>query len=129
HTYTDYGPGIVYFDGSVEDIHFENCDFSSPEVGSNGLKFAAYPTSRSKNITIHRCNFFNIGRMAIETVNHNNDDVPRITDVKVTECNFERLGLKSPYGMAVSLSGSGANAVISNNKIFDANDIGIENVA
>jgi len=129
HTYTDYGPGIVYFDGSVEDILFENCNFSSPEVASNGLKFAAYPTSRSKNITIYRCNFYNIGRMAIETVNHNNDDVPRITDVKVTECNFERLGLKSPYGMAVSLSGSGANAVISNNKIFDANDIGIENVA
>lgn len=128
-TYTDYGPGIVYFDGSVEDILIEECEFTSPQVASNGLKFAAYPSSRSKNITIYKCNFYNIGRMAIETVNHNSDDIARITDIKVTECNFERLGLQSPYGMAVSLSGSGENANISNNTIFDANDIGIENVA
>jgi len=128
-TSTEYGPGIVYFDGSIEDILFEKCEFTSPQVASNGLKFAAYPTSTSRNIISNKCNFFDIGRMAIETVNHNNDDVPRITDVKVTECNFERLGLQSPYGIAVSLSGSGEHAVISNNKIFDANDIGIENVA
>lgn len=127
-TLTDYGPGIVYFDGSVEDILFENCEFTSPQVASNGLKFAAYPNSISRNITIFKCNFYDIGRMAIETVNHNSDDIPRITDVKVTECNFERLGVQSPYGMAVSLSGTGKNANISNNIIFDANDIGIENV-
>lgn len=128
-TNTNYGPGIVYFDGNVENIHFENCEFTCPEVASNALKFAAYQTSRSKNITIYKCNFYDIGRMAIETVNHHPDDVLRITDVKVTECNFQRLGLKSPFGMAVSLSGTGQNAIISNNIIFDANDIGIENVA
>jgi len=127
YTSVDNGVGIVYFDGSAEDILFENCDFTCPKVVSNGLKFSAYPSSRSKNITIRKCTFLDIGRMAIETQNHNSDDIPRITDVKVTECNFERLGLQSPYGMAISLSGSGKNADISNNNISDAKDIGIEN--
>ena len=127
YTGVDNGVGIVYFDGSAENILFENCEFTSPKVVSNGLKFSAYPSSRSKNITIHKCHFYDIGRMAIETQNHNSDDIPRITDVKVTECNFERLGLQSPYGMAVSLSGSGKNADVSNNTISDAKDIGIEN--
>ncbi|UJH91737.1 hypothetical protein LZ575_03375 [Antarcticibacterium sp. 1MA-6-2] len=128
-TNADYGPGIVYFDGSVENISIANCNFTCPGVASNALKFAAYQSSRSKNITIYKCNFYDIGRMAIETVNHHPDDILRITDIKVTECNFERLGLQSPFGMAVSLSGTGQNAIISNNVIFDANDIGIENVA
>jgi len=127
YTSEDDGMGIVYFDGSAEDILFENCEFTCPNVVSNGLKFVTKSASRAKNITIHKCSFKDIGRMAIETQNHNSDDIPRITDIKVTECNFERLGLQSPYGMAVSLSGSGKNADISNNNISDAKDIGIEN--
>ena len=56
-TYTaeDYGAGIVYFDGSFEDILFENCEFTCPNVVSNGLKFVSQGASRSKNITIYKC--------------------------------------------------------------------------
>tara|TARA_R110000796_G_scaffold86056_6_gene186390 strand:+ start:597 stop:1928 length:1332 start_codon:yes stop_codon:yes gene_type:complete len=129
-TYTaeDYGAGIVYFDGSFEDILFENCEFTCPNVVSNGLKFVSQGASRSKNITIYKCNFHDIGRMGFETQNHNYDGIARITDVKVTVCNFERLGTASQYGMAVSVSGAGKNATISNNIIVDAKDRGIENV-
>lgn len=66
--------------------------------------------------------------MAFETQNHTYDGISRITDVKVTECIFERLGITSQYGMAVSVSGAGKNADISNNTIVDAKDRGIENV-
>jgi parallel beta-helix repeat protein len=52
----------------------------------------------------------------------------RITDVTITNCEFNRLGLQSQYGMAISLSGSGQNAVLDNNNIVDAKDRGIENV-
>jgi parallel beta-helix repeat protein len=128
YTSGDAGAGIVYFDGSAEDILFENCDFTCPKVVSNGLKFVSEGVNRSKNITIIKCDFHDIGRMAIETQNHDNDGVIRLTDVSVTECNFNRLGLQSPYGMAISLSGSGKNAVISANTIVDAKDRAIETV-
>ena len=128
YTAKDYGAGIVYFDGNAEDILFENCDFTCPNVVSNGLKFVSQGTSRSKNITVYNCNFHDIGRMGVETQNHDYDGIARITDVKVTECNFERLGTASQYGMAVSVSGAGKNADISNNIIEDAKDRGIENV-
>jgi len=128
YTSVDKGAGIVYFDGSFEDILFENCEFTCPNVVSNGLKFLSEGASRSKNITIYNCNFHDIGRMGVETQNHNYDGIARITDVIVTECNFEKLGTSSQYGMAVSLSGAGKNANISNNIIVDAKDRGIENV-
>lgn len=128
YTSEDGGAGIVYFDGSAEDILFENCHFTCPKVVSNGLKFVSEGANRSKNITIAKCHFKDIGRMAIETQNHDNDGVIRLTDVSVTECDFDGLGLQSPYGMAISLSGSGKNAEISKNTIVDAKDRGIETV-
>ena len=128
YTAGDAGAGIVYFDGSAENILFENCDFTCPKVVSNGLKFVSEGTSRSKNITITKCSFYDVGRMAIETQNHDNDGIIRLTDVNVTECDFDGLGLQSPYGMAISLSGSGKNAVILANTIVDAKDRGIETV-
>ncbi|MCJ7758270.1 MAG: heparin lyase I family protein [Gillisia sp.] len=128
YTSSDGGAGIVYFDGSVEDLLFENCEFTCPNVVSNGLKIVSENASRSKNITINNCYFHDIGRMALETQNHNNDGIMRITDVTVTNCQFNRMGLQSPYGMAISLSGSGQNALLDNNNIVDSKDRGIENV-
>jgi parallel beta-helix repeat protein len=126
---SETGGGIVYFDqATAENILFENCDFSCPNLNSNGLKFVSEGNARSKNITINNCNFHDIGRMAIETQNHDNDGIMRITDVTVTNCEFNRMGLQSPYGMAISLSGSGQNALLDNNNIVDSKDRGIENV-
>jgi len=126
---TSEGGAIVYFDQTnAENILFENCDFTCPNLNANGLKFVSENATRSKNITINNCNFHHIGRMAIETQNHNNDGIMRITDVTITNCEFNRLGLQSQYGMAISLSGSGQNAVLDNNNIVDAKDRGIENV-
>ena len=113
---------------SAEDIVFENCDFTCPKVESNALKFVSEGSVRSKNITIDKCNFHDIGRMAFETQNHSFDEISRITNVKVTDCNFERLGVKSQFGMAISLSGVGKDAEISGNTIIDAKVRGIENV-
>ena len=125
----DYGGGILYFDNaSAEDISFKNCFFTSPNAVTNGLKFVSENAARSKNITLYKCKFYDIGRMGFETQNHNNDGVIRISGVSVTECDFQRLGLQSPYGMAISLSGSGKNATLSNNNIVDSKARGIENV-
>jgi len=59
YTSVDKGAGIVYFDGSFEDILFENCEFTCPNVVSNRLKFLSEGASKSKNITIYNCNFHN----------------------------------------------------------------------
>ncbi|MCG2459694.1 right-handed parallel beta-helix repeat-containing protein [Flavobacteriaceae bacterium F89] len=126
---TETGGGIVYFSQTTaENILFDNCSFTCPELNANGLKFVSEGSARSKNITIINCVFLNIGRMGFETQNHTYDGIARITDVKVTDCEFQRLGLQSPYGMAVSLSGIGKSAQISKNTIVDAKDRGIENV-
>ena len=50
--------------------------------------------------------------MAFETQNHSFDEISRITNVKVTDCNFEKVGVKSQFGMAISLSGVGKDAEI-----------------
>lgn len=125
----DYGGGILYFDNaSAEDIYFENCTFTCPNAVTNGLKFVSEGTARSKNINILNCKFLNIGRMAIETQNHTNDGLMRITGITVKNCEFNRMGLQSPFGMAISLSGTGENAVLDNNNIVDSKGRGIENV-
>ncbi|WP_026839412.1 hypothetical protein [Gillisia sp. JM1] len=125
----DYG-GLIYFNNaSAENILFDGCNFTCPYTNTNGLKFVSQGPYRSKNIVIINSKFQDIGRMAIETVNHDADDVVRIEDITVKNCSFNNLGTASIYGMAVSLSGTGRNAIISNNTIVDARDRGIENVA
>lgn len=125
----DYGGGVLYFDNaSAEDIYFENCTFTCPNAVTNGLKLVSEGAARSKNINILNCKFMDIGRMAIETQNHMNDGLMRITGVAVKNCEFKRMGLQSPYGMAISLSGAGENSVLDNNNIVDSKDRGIENV-
>jgi len=126
---TDYG-GLIYFNNAnARNIHFEVCTFSCPNTDTNGLKFVSQGPYRSKKIVIINCTFQDIGRMAIETVNHDYDDVFRMEDVTVKDCYFNNLGTKSKYGMAISLSGTGKNAEITDNIIIDAKDRAIENVA
>jgi len=132
-TYTaksvDYG-GLVYFNNAnAENILFEGCSFTCPDTDTNGLKFVSQGPYRSNQIEIISCSFENIGRMAIETVNHDYDDVSRIENVFVKDCYFNNLGTSSKYGMAVSLSGTGKKAEILDNVIIDAKDRAIENVA
>ena len=121
-----YGAGLVDFSNSAEDIYFENCTFTNPEVSTNGIKFVSEGTARSKNINIQNCTFVNIGRMAIELQNHTHDGILRFDGVTIKNNEFKSLGLQSQYGMAISLSGAGKNAILSNNTIIDAKDRGIE---
>ena len=122
----DYGAGLVDFSNSAENIYFENCTFTNPDVSTNGIKFVSQGTARSKNINILNCEFVDIGRMAIELQNHTHDGVRRFDGVTVKNSFFERLGLQSQYGMAISLSGDGVNANLTDNTIIDAKDRGIE---
>ncbi len=122
--------GLVYFNqASAENILFDGCSFTCPNTDTNGLQFVSQGSFRSKRIEIINCEFENIGRMAIETINHNGDDIVRIEDVIIKNNNFNNLGTASPYGMAISLSGTGRNATLSGNTIIDAKTHGIENVA
>ncbi len=121
-----YGAGLVYFGNSAEDIFFENCTFTNPDVSTNGIKFVSEGTARSKNINILNCKFVDIGRMAIELQNHTHDGNFRFNGITIKNCEFKSLGLQSQYGMAISLSGAGNNAMLSDNTIIDAKDRGIE---
>lgn len=125
-----YGGGLIYFNQTnAENILFEGCSFLCPNTDTNGLKFVSQGPFRSKKIVISNCEFQDIGRMGIETQNHMEDDVIRIEDVTINNCYFNNLGTASIYGMAISISGTGRNAVISGNEIIDAKVHGIENVS
>jgi len=121
-----YGAGLVDFSNTAEDIYFENCTFTSPNVNTNGIKFVTEGAARSKNIYILNCKFVDIGRMAIELQNHSHDGILRFDGITIKNNEFKSLGLQSQYGMAISLSGAGKNAVLSENTIIDAKDRGIE---
>lgn len=125
----NYG-GLIYFNqASAENILFDGCSFTCPNTDTNGLQFVSQGTFRSKKIEIINCKFQDIGRMAIETINHDGDDIVRIEDVTIKNCYFNNLGTASTYGMAISISGTGRNATLSGNTIIDAKTHGIENVA
>lgn len=123
---TAYGAGLVDFSNSAEDIFFENCTFTNPQVSTNGIKFVSEGTASSRNINILNCTFVDIGRMAIELQNHTHDGILRFDGVTIQNNEFKSLGLQSQYGMAISLSGAGKNAMLSDNTIIDAKDRGIE---
>ncbi|MCM4156131.1 hypothetical protein [Gramella sp. AN32] len=128
-TAINFGGLINFSQTNAENILFDGCRFSSPKIDTNGLKFTSQGPYRSSKIMIINCIFQDIGRMAIETVNHDWDDISRFEDVTVKDCYFNNLGTTSKYGMAISLSGTGRNANILNNIIVDAKDRAIENVA
>ncbi|TVZ27532.1 hypothetical protein JM83_2580 [Gillisia sp. Hel_I_86] len=125
----NFGGLVNFSQTNAENILFDRCSFSSPNTDTNGLKFVSQGPYRSKKIEIINCKFQDIGRMAIETVNHDGDDIVRFEDITVKDCYFNNLGTASIYGMAISISGTGNNAEILNNIIVDAKDRAIENVA
>jgi hypothetical protein len=116
------------YSGTVSNVIFNRCFFSSPNSNSNG--FSAWTLSnnaRATNIHFIQCIFKDCGRMGIEFVNHQElplDIVYRFRGIVVDRCVFTNIGSKI-YGMGVSLSGYGMNCAITNN-IFDNVQLCIE---
>ena len=116
------------YSGTVSNVIFNRCFFSSPNSNSNGFTgWALSNSARVTNIHFIQCIFKDCGRMGIEFVNHQDpplESVYRFRGIVVDRCVFTNIGSKI-YGMGVSLSGYGSNCAITNN-IFDNVQLCIE---
>lgn len=131
-TSTSGGIGGVFgiinsFHTPLENVTFNRCSFSAPNVATNAIKFVNENQSGdfvTKNISFLSCVFENMGRMGIEIQNHAVDTKSRYSEIKIQNCFFKNMGLIE-YGMGISLSGYGDNCNIYNN-VFSNCRIGVE---
>jgi hypothetical protein len=122
-----YGLIMGLMAAPLVNIRVIDCDFTAPTDETNGIKLDLSNVASSLvGLEISGSRFVNLGRMAIEIVNHTFDDVSRFDHVRIIGNRMDGLGLASIYGMAVSLSGMGKNISVSNNTISGARNIGLE---
>jgi hypothetical protein len=136
HTSTGQGNSNALFalaDHTGANINFINCEFTAPNAVTNGFKLYAIVGNLYTDITFRDNYFHNLGRMAIETVNHPIEDLngQRITRVIVENNIIEDTGLVI-YGMGVSFSGRNDDCIIryntfNNNPTVAIELIGVEN--
>ena len=105
---------ITARDTALSGILFDGCSFSAPFVDVNGVAFSNNSESLIDGVEFYRCKFKGIGRMGLETVNHqdSNGEI-RIKNISVDKCTFENTGLIG-YGMGISFSGSSSNMNVTN---------------
>jgi hypothetical protein len=119
-------PGMItVIAQDFEHIVIEDCYFSSPACATGGIKVIA-EKGICKGLDVRNNVFEQIGVMAVETQNHIDTSVARLTNVSITGNEITRTGTAYKYGRAISLSGKGSTAVIANNRITDAVNSGIE---
>jgi hypothetical protein len=114
------------YNKNISGLIFDHCTFTCPTSITNGIKIIDSASDRSRNISITYCSFETIGQIGIEFQNHNHTGEYRYSDINISDNVFRNLGEASIYGMAVSLSGRGERVIIANNRVFGADDIGIE---
>lgn len=114
----------------VENITIKNCSFSSPYGSINAIKLAGNRNNIGgylNNVLIENCRFTDVGRIAIEILGSSILNRFDYSNIKITNCYFKNIGIKSVYGMAVSFSGNGNYNSVSNCYINNAKDIALEN--
>ena len=123
--------GIVRsLDHALKNIRFDSVTFNVPDANTNAVKIIVQTENTAEKIYFNRCNFENIGRMAIEFQNHVDieDKTERYKNVEVTWCTFKNIGLSGDNGMGVSLSGYGTKCVVDHNTFDNCLQVAIEPV-
>lgn len=121
--------GLVTANGaSLLNIRFENCRFAAPSQNINAVKLIAEGAARASGVYFDRCQFKDIGRMAVEIQNHTADTVVRYDNIHVRNCLIQNTGLNGTFGMGVSLSGYGSGCSVKNTKFANTLTVGIEGV-
>jgi len=114
--FANYGASSVQ-----KHVTIECCEFTNPNSFSNGIKIISEGTnSVSHNFNIRFNRFYSIGRMAVETQNHVNDDKYRIRDFEVSSNWFSDIGTiqnGASSVCAISLSGKSKNCKTNYNTI------------
>jgi len=112
-------------------LHFNNLLIKAPYSCADGIVLIGQRGGQGGVLTdwdIQDCIFDSVGRMAIEVLGVQASDGhnPYVKNGRILNCNFNELGGKALYGMAVSL-GSCSYVIVQNLVIKGAKDIGVEN--
>lgn len=138
-TYADGDSGagnnnaLVYISNSAPSVNnysFDQCEWTAPNCNTNAMKVYVQNGESLNGITVTNSYIHDMGRMGLETVNH---DDPRDTD-RVQNITFENnivedIGL-SPigHGMGISLSGRTRYIEIHNNQFISCKVTGVEQI-
>lgn len=130
----DLGYGLVWSQrNTLTNLTFNRCSFTCPSANTNAVKFNASTSADGltyarfyKDIRFLDCQFYDIGRMGIEILNHYSDTVDRVKSFYIQRSGFKNLGLSGSYGMAVSFSGRQSNLHVQDCDIDNPLGIGIE---
>jgi hypothetical protein len=117
----------AFGEGGGRNHYIENCEFTAPQVFTNGFKYYADSSNDYVNITFKDCHFHDFGRFAIEIFgtrqpNYNPDNAA-IKNVIMDGGTVERSGLMNHLGVSIVQSIKG---VVIKNMIFRDNNSSLE---
>lgn len=124
--------GLFTFNFGIDNLKILNCDFTVPSISMNAIKFVQNLSSNitHENIVIDKCNFVDIGRIAIEMWSALSGDntIASINNVKIINNTFENIGIvvNNVQGIGISLSGYVFNSKINDNSFINVKGIGVE---
>lgn len=105
----------------MDGICIHHCEFTNRETNCNAVKIISEGSnSLIKNVVIERNRFIGIGRMGVETQNHLNDAIARITNLDISNNFFNDIGTiqnSSVAVAAVSISGYSLDCKVNFNHI------------
>ena len=131
---TEYGAGMIYFIdvGVLEDITFKQCKFTNVNdtVGGIGVYVNSGSNTVINRFNVNNCEFYNIGRMAIEIANNqlSTTELNSAANVIIENNYFNNFGTKSIHKQAVSVVGVSKGVIKNNYFISNTSANAIESV-
>ena len=123
----------AFGEGGGENHYYEDCEFTAPNVYTNGMKYYGDTTDDYNNITFKNCYFHDCGRFAIEIfgvrIPNYNPELAAIKNVTFDGGRVERTGTMGQLG--ISIVQSIQNVTIKNMVLGDNNsslELGANNV-
>ena len=121
---------LINESGPVNGLTFTDCEWTAPSGNYNAVNIIPWASGGNavvhQNIRFIRPYMHDLGRMGIEVVAHSWDNVIRARNIIVEGGVFENLGINAIDGMAVSFSGEIENVRLTDCRISEFKNYGVE---
>jgi hypothetical protein len=120
------GQALIYSsDGTLvaDGININNCEFTAPDIGLDGVYFGLLQTESMTNFTAEHNKFYNIGCIGLELYHDayaNAADSSTFKKIKIRKNEFTNIGSMGVYNVCVSLAGNSVD--LSDNYVYQSNN-------